>query len=232
MRAVIFDFDGTLVDSEPNYFQANRALLAQHGIPFDETDNQRYVGASSLDMMHDFVARHGLPGPPRALVEQRDRLYLAIAEGSTRVFPGMLRFLDLVQGSRLPVAVASGSSLAVIRRLLAVVGLADRFDQVLSAEQVARGKPAPDVFLEAARRLRQAPRSCVVVEDSAPGVAAAFRAGMRCIAVPERLQPSRSGPFRTADLLFPDGMAGFDPDRAFAWIRDGSVGTLDPTQPY
>jgi beta-phosphoglucomutase family hydrolase len=219
VRAVIFDLDGTLIDSEPNYYLADKELLARHGVAFSESDNQRYIGLGSMAMMRDLVRRHGLAVTPEALAEEKNEIYLGIAEHTTQVFPGMLAFLDRLVGKGLPVAVASGSAPEVIRRLLAAVGLGSTFAQVVSAEQVPHGKPAPDVFLETARRLGVAPLDCVVVEDSWPGVEAAHRAFMRCIAVPTLTEPPLAPAFALAELLFPEGMAGFDPDRAWAWLQ-------------
>jgi beta-phosphoglucomutase family hydrolase len=217
-RAVIFDLDGTLVDSEPNYFLADQKLLAQYGVPFTEADGRRYVGCGSQDMMRDLVRRHGIKAAPEALAAAKNAIYLELAEHATRVFPQMQRFLDLLVAHRVPVAVASGSSPEVVVRILAAVGLSGTFAQVVSAEDVPRGKPAPDVFLEAARRLGVPPGHCVVVEDSSPGVAAARRAGMRCIAVPCLTGPPLPAPFGLAELLYPGGMESFDAGRAWAWF--------------
>ena len=219
VRAVIFDLDGTLIDSEPNYCLADQEVLARYGVPFSESDNNRYLGLSCMSMMRDLVQRHGLPVTPEALGEERNRVYLGIAEHATRVFPGMAAFLDRLVGQGIPVAVASGSTREVLRRLLPAVGLGSTFAQVVSAEEVAHGKPAPDVFLETARRLGVAPADCVVVEDAGPGVEAAHRAFMRCIAVPTLTEPPLAPAFAMAELLFPEGMASFDPERAWAWLQ-------------
>ena len=220
VRAVIFDLDGTLIDSEPNYYLADKELLGRRGIAFSEADKSHYIGGSNMDLMHDFVRRYGLQAAPEALAEEKNTLYLELADRCTPVFPQMKRFLDLLAARRMPMAVASGSAPAVIRRLLDAVGLAECFEHTVSAEEVPQGKPAPDVFLEAARRLGVPPQHCVVVEDSRPGVEAALRAFMRCIAVPYLTGPSLPATFGLADLLFPEGMASFDPERADAWVRE------------
>ena len=221
VRAVIFDLDGTLIDSEPNYYLADQALLARYGVPFSAEDKRRYIGSGNFDMMHDFIQRFGLRSTPEALAEEKNALYLELAEGATPVYPKMRRFLELLVADGIPLAVASGSAAAVIRRILQAVGLTDSFAHVVSAEEVPKGKPAPDVFLEAARRLGVPPQTCVVVEDSRPGVEAAQRAFMRSIAVPYLTDPPLPSTFDLADLLYPDGMASFDPEYAFAWVKRG-----------
>ncbi len=219
IRAILFDLDGTLVDSEPNYYLADRELMARRGIAFTEADKRRYIGGSNADMMADLVRRYGLGDDPAALGLEKNRLYLEIAETRTRVVPEMKRFWDAVRARGLPVAVASGSSPHVIARLLEVAGLSGEVEVVVSAEEVPRGKPAPDVFLEAARRLGVAPHECGVVEDAAFGVEAAHRAFMRCIAVPYLHDAPLDAAFEMADLLFEDGMDGFDAARALAWLE-------------
>jgi beta-phosphoglucomutase-like phosphatase (HAD superfamily) len=219
VSAVIFDFDGTLIDSEPNYYLADRDMLGRRGIPFSQEEKRRYIGGSSLDMWADLRTRLALPESAAELVELRDALYLEIAVAKTQVFPEMRRLWDRVRGWPLPIAVASGSAPGVLRRLLGAVGLSGDVEIVLSADEVPRGKPAPDVFLEAARRLGVPPEECLVIEDTRYGVEAAKRAFMRCIAVPYLTDPPLADAFLMADLLFPDGMKGFDADRAFGWIE-------------
>ena len=216
--ALLFDLDGTLVDSEENYYLADKELLARRGVVFTAEDKRRYIGGGNLDMMIDLVRRYALPDDPAALAVEKNRLYLEIAERQTHVYPEMKRFWDGVRARGLPVAVASGSAPHVIARLLEVTSLAGEAQQVVSAEEVARGKPAPDVFLEAARRLGVPAHECAVVEDSRFGVEAGRRAFMRCIAVPYLHEKPLDDAFRMADLLFEDGMDGFDAERALAWI--------------
>lgn len=219
LAAAIFDLDGTLVDSEENYFLADREVLARHGVVLTAEEKRRFVGRGSLEMMIEVRRRHGLTERAEALVAEKNRAYLEIARTRTRVYPEMLDFLGRVRARGLPVAVASGSSPGVLRELLAAVGLDHAFPVVVSAEEVSRGKPAPDVFLEAARRLGVDPHACAVVEDSQHGVEAAARAFMRCVAVPYLTEPPLPDAFLMADLLFEGGMATFDPAWADRWLE-------------
>jgi beta-phosphoglucomutase-like phosphatase (HAD superfamily) len=115
-------------------------------------------------------------------------------------------------------AVASGSSPEAIEAILAGTGLDASLRTVVSADDVARGKPAPDVFLEAARRLGAAPADCVVLEDAAPGAAAAHAAGMRCIAIPYVAAQADAPEFATAGLLLRGGQAEFSAQGAYDWL--------------
>jgi HAD superfamily hydrolase (TIGR01509 family) len=218
LRAVIFDVDGTLVDSEENYFLADEALLAARGIRFSREEKARYVGGGNRDMLADLKARLGLADAVEALVDEKNAIYLRLAEQGTAVFPEMRRFLAGVRARGLPVAAASGSSPEVLRRVLAVTGLAAELPVVVSAEDVPRGKPAPDVFLEAARRLDVPAQACLVVEDARHGVEAAKRAFMACVAIPFLAAPPLDPRFALADLLFPEGMSAFRADEALAWL--------------
>jgi HAD superfamily hydrolase (TIGR01509 family) len=217
--AVIFDLDGTLVDSEPNYYEAGRQVLAEHGVPgFTWADHERYVGISTLETVTLWRREYGLRASVEELLAAKNRRYLELARAATRAYPEMRAFVELLAGEGVPMAVASGSSPEAIEAILAGTGLDAWLRTVVSADEVERGKPAPDVFLEAARRLGVAPADCVVVEDAAPGAAAAHAAGMRCIAVPYVAAQAGAPEFATAGLLLRGGQPDFTARAAYDWL--------------
>lgn len=130
----------------------------------------------------------------------------------------MRKFVELLSTEGVPMAVASGSSHQAITAILTGTGLDAHLRTVLSADEVDHGKPAPDVFLEAARRLGTPPARCVVVEDAAPGAAAADAAGMRCIAVPYVAAQADAPEFATAGLLLRGGQSEFTARAAYDWL--------------
>jgi beta-phosphoglucomutase-like phosphatase (HAD superfamily) len=150
--SVIFDLDGTLVDSEPNYYEASRRLLAEHGIAFTWQDNEQYVGISTWETLGIWQARYGITAPRAELLAELNHRYLELARTATRAYPEMRKFMELLAGEGVPMAVASGSSPEAIDAILAGTGLDAYLRTTVSADEVAHGKPAPDVFLEAARR--------------------------------------------------------------------------------
>ncbi|MFE0173637.1 HAD family hydrolase [Streptomyces sp. NPDC059002] len=208
--SVIFDLDGTLVDSEPNYYEASRALLAEFtGREYTWADNEQYVGISSHETLAVWKKEYGIEASVPELLADLDRRYLALARADTHVYPEMRKLVERLHDAGVPMAVASGSSRAAIEAILSGTGLDAQLTTLVSAEEVPHGKPAPDVFLAAADLLGAAPADCVVFEDAAPGARAAHAAGMRCIAIPYVSAHADDPAFAAAELLFRGGHAEF-----------------------
>ncbi|MER7790583.1 HAD family phosphatase [Streptomyces sp. NPDC097640] len=226
--AVLFDLDGTLVDSEPQYYEAGRLTLERYGVTgFTWEQHARFIGIGTRETLEILRGEYGIDAPVDELLAVKNRHYLELARERATAFPGMRAFVELLHAAGHPLAVASGSSRAAIEAALEATGLGARLTVRLSSEDVGRSKPEPDVFLEAARLLGAAPADCVVVEDSAPGVEAARRAGMRCIAVPyvpdgpdgqgDGAGQDSDAAFASAGLLFPGGQREFDARAAYDW---------------
>lgn len=175
---VIFDCDGVLIDSEGLSGDVLIESLSEIGVTIDFDDFcTRMVGRSFPTVAAELRMRSGYPLPEGFEAQYRRRL---LARFETELTPtmGVEAMLDLLD---LPVCVATSSSPERVRHSLGVTGLSDRFPHVFTASEVARGKPAPDLFLHAAARMGADPARCLVVEDSLPGLEAARAAGMRAL---------------------------------------------------
>jgi beta-phosphoglucomutase family hydrolase len=178
---LIFDCDGTIADTMPLHYRAWVAALGEHGIEFPEALFYELAGVPTDAIIQTLNDRHGHHMPVRETAELKDRL-------SEQFIPEVLPIEPVVQVARaykgkLPMAVASGGTRTMVHKTLAAVGLLDLFDAVVTAEDVKRGKPAPDIFLEAARRLGVPPQRCVGFEDGELGLQSARAAGMAVIDV-------------------------------------------------
>ena len=217
--AVIFDLDGTLVDSEPLYLEADQKIFRPLGIIVEAEHKKPYTGLSSHCFLADIKKQYDLSLSVEELLTRKNAAYMELAQERTHVFPEMRTFVRLLKEHGYPLAVASGSSKEVIDAVLEAADLLTYFDVTLSSSQVKKGKPAPDVFLEAARLLNTPPQACLVMEDSCYGVEAAKNAHMSCIAIPPAEAAPLADCFYEAELLFAKGMAEFTAAKAFAWLH-------------
>ncbi|NGO79622.1 HAD family phosphatase [Streptomyces sp. YC504] len=216
--AVVFDLDGTLVDSEPNYFEAGREVLGRYGVTLTWQEHEQYIGVSTAETLQIWRDKYGITDPLDELLDEKNAIYLRLARRSTHAYPEMVKFVRRLHEDGVPMIVASGSSLAAIHAILEGTGLDAYLTMAVSADEVAHGKPEPDVFLEAARRLGVQPADCVVLEDAAPGAVAAHKAGMRCIAIPYVASAADDAEFATAGLLFRGGQREFTAQAAYDWM--------------
>ncbi len=185
--AIIFDMDGVIADSEPWHERAFREIF--HELGYGERhgmDFRAYIGRSDRALWLDFIEKHQPPHPLEELLAAKQNRLIQILRREQPIFPGLPELLEkLAPHYRL--AVASGSNHPVIDEVLAMKQLRRFFSAVASTQDVGRSKPAPDVFLHAARLLDVSPECCCVIEDSAAGVTAARAAGMDVIAITHSL---------------------------------------------
>jgi HAD superfamily hydrolase (TIGR01509 family) len=182
--AVVFDMDGVLLDSEPIGYEAMRLVMIAQGAPYDLIENDEFVGRTTSESFRILRARRGLRPPIEELVRQFCEAKIQLIRAGARPLPGVPEVLERVRAAGYRMALASSAEIPIIAATVETLGIAGCFELRVSGEEVPRGKPAPDVFLEAARRLALAPRECLVVEDSRNGLLAAAAAGMRCAVVP------------------------------------------------
>jgi HAD superfamily hydrolase (TIGR01509 family) len=183
LAAVIFDCDGTLVDSEPLARVAWDRSLAPHGYEIDDEEYVSLIGLPYL-RVHRFFAER-VPGlaPPDAFWEGYSGRLFELIDTQLEVFEDALETVRGLAEHGLAVAVASSSPRARLDRTLARAGLTDAFAVTVAGDEIAQGKPAPDMFLEAAARLGVEPARCAAIEDSPPGVAAGRAAGMTTVGI-------------------------------------------------
>ncbi|MGY6269340.1 HAD family hydrolase [Achromobacter denitrificans] len=198
-RLVIFDCDGVLVDSEVIAARAQSRALAAHGIAITpEEAARRFAGIPDADMWRTLQQESERSLPDGFARQYADRLEATFRQ-ELRPLPGAAETVAALRGRGMEVCVASSSMPAKLEAALRMVGLWEAFaPHVFSTAQVARGKPAPDVFLFAARQMRAAILDCVVVEDSVPGVRAARAARMRAVGF---VGASHNGPDQRQRLL-------------------------------
>ena len=218
VRGVVFDLDGTIVDSEENYFQADVRILARRGATLTREHKARFIGYGNRYIMECFIGEFGLPDTPERLLEEKNEEYLVLARANTVVYPEMRALIEALSSRRIPMAVASGSSPVVISEILLMTRLRPYFSATVSSEDVPNGKPEPDVFLEAARRIGASPEETLVVEDAVYGVMAAKRAGMRCAVIPTLPGPPLDPALLEADYVVAGGMSGFRAADLLRWI--------------
>ncbi|SCE80551.1 HAD family hydrolase [Micromonospora mirobrigensis] len=186
--AVIFDLDGVIVDSEPVWEQVRRAYVAAHGGTWQPDTQRRLMGMSTGEWAAYLSGELGVDRSAeqvaKEVVTEMSRRYadhVPLIDDADRVVRAL--------AARWPLGLASSSPTRLIAAALTATGLADAFGATLSTEETARGKPAPDVYLDVATRLEVDPGRCVAVEDSSNGVRSAAAAGMRVVAVPHGAYP-------------------------------------------
>jgi HAD superfamily hydrolase (TIGR01509 family) len=184
--AYLFDCDGTVVDSMPLHYIAWKTSLAEWGCPFPEDLFYSWGGKPVPEIISTLNRMHGLTMPIDSLGVHKENLYFDLLP-ELKAIPEVLAHIDEQQG-RIPFGVVSGSHRDSVIRSLTKVGLLDRFQTIVGAEDYARSKPAPDAFLLGAERLGVEPSSCLVFEDTDLGIQAATAAGMASVRVPSPME--------------------------------------------
>ena len=199
--AVIFDMDGTLLDTERVYIASMKAALAGFGYPDPTALCHAMIGIPGPECENMIRAHYGEDFP----LAEFDKAYAIelnkMLEDGLPLKPGTVELLDALREADCPMAVVTSSSRRTADRHLTLAGIRSRFETILTRNDVERGKPSPDLYLLAAARLRVRPQACVAIEDSNPGIAAAHGAGAIAIMVPDILQPTDETRTKCAAIL-------------------------------
>lgn len=201
IAAVIFDMDGVLIDSEPLHLRATQLALGDRGPSYTERDNRAFFGATDAELFRILRILFNVGPTTAELVAAKLTHLLALIRAEGRPLPGVPAVPLHLRETGVRLGLVSASARPVIRTVLETVGLDQAFETVVSGDEVPRGKPAPDGFLMAARRLAVDPALCIVVEDSRNGVLAGKAAGMTVAAIPCRATSHED--FSPADLVLP-----------------------------
>jgi HAD superfamily hydrolase (TIGR01509 family) len=199
LRALVFDFDGLILDTEWPEFASVGAIWAEHGHELDLAWWRTIVGtATYVDWLERLEARVGRPLDREHLrARRREHHHALIAEQDA--LPGVVDLVEAAATAGVPLGIASSSPTSWLETHLDRLGLRHRFDVLVGRDRVERAKPAPDLYLLACRELGVDPAEAVALEDSPNGAAAARAAGLRCVMVPNRI--TAAGPFDDADLV-------------------------------
>ncbi len=185
-RAYLFDCDGTIADSMPLHYIAWSKALGEYGCTFDEQLFYSWGGKPAVEIIADLNKMQDLNMPPEALAEHKENLYFALLP-QLQPIPEVVDIIQAEHG-RIPFAVVSGGRRNSVTNSLTTLGLLDKFETIVGAEDYKNSKPAPDAYLLAAARLGVAPNDCLVFEDTAMGIQAATAAGMASVKIASPLE--------------------------------------------
>jgi HAD superfamily hydrolase (TIGR01509 family) len=217
VEAVVFDLDGVLIDSEHVWDEARQELARERGGRWTETASRDMMGMSSLEWsryMHEVI---GVPDSPEEISAEVVRRLARIYRLELPLFDGAVEAVERL-AARWPLGLASSSNRELIDLVLELSGLERFFRATVSSEEVRRGKPAPDVYLETARRLGLDPACCAAIEDSENGIRSAKAAGLRVLAIPNPRYP-------------PDDEALVAADDVLGSLADLTPEAVDPGEP-
>ncbi len=190
IKAVIFDMDGIIMNTEPLQMKAFNKIMAKYRIFVTPEFFKTLVGISSAENFKNLKKLFGLPEDWQFLLEQKNIAYRKILKeeikikGKNALNPGIYEFLKFLKERNIPIALASSSSFDDISIILDGLNIRKFFTVITSGQEVKKSKPQPDIFLLTAKRLNIEPEYCLVIEDSYPGLVAAKKANMKCIAIP------------------------------------------------
>lgn len=176
IKGLVFDCDGTIADTMPAHYRAWLAVLGEFGVEFPEAMFYEFGGMPTPRIVEILNERHGHNMPPMETAHRKEKMFEEYIPGVLPIEP----IVDLIRAyeGKLPMAVATGGMRHICHKTLTVLGLLEKFQAVVTAEDVKHGKPAPDIFLEAAHRLAVEPNHCMAFEDATLGVESASAAGM------------------------------------------------------
>ncbi len=184
LRAVTFDMDGLMFNSEDVYTDVGDAILGRRGRRFEKDLKDAMMGLPPRPSFEVMIAWHGLSDTPESLIDESHALFVELMDGKLQPMPGLTDLLDALERHGIPKNIATSSSHVVVDAILPQFTMKDRFDHILASEDILHGKPHPEIYLKSAERLGVEPGEMLVLEDSHNGCLAGAAAGAFVVAIP------------------------------------------------
>jgi beta-phosphoglucomutase family hydrolase len=181
IKAVLFDMDGVIAETEHVHIEAEKKTMLKYGVKITEDELHRYTGTTAKQMFTELIARYRLDTTFEKIFNEKEQVMFKLLETNTQPVKGVVELLHRLKEKHVKLAVASSSHRRLVQYVLKKLEITGLFDSIITAEDVARGKPDPEIFLKSAHRLNVSPAECLVVEDAGLGVEAAKTAGMKCL---------------------------------------------------
>ena len=181
MKAVIFDMDGVIIDSEPIHFEVDMQTMREFGVNISKDELNKYVGTTNEYMLNDLINKYKIQKSIKEILEYKMELTIRrIKETKINAISGIPELLISLKHNNIKTAIGSSSPKELIITVIEKFQLGKYFDCIVSGDEVKEGKPKPDIYLEVSKRIGVNPEECIVIEDSRNGVLAAKNAGMKC----------------------------------------------------
>ena len=200
IKAVIFDMDGLLIDTEPIWTLADREFLAHYGKTYRPMDKSRFMGSGVREFIKFIKKKFAIDENENKLLSERMGIFESLVNENLKLMPGVENLLQELSEKGYLLAMATGNTRRMMDLMTENLKIRKYFNVTVSSDEVPHGKPAPDIFLEAARRLKVTPSECLVLEDAINGVVAAKAAGMEAIAVCDQ-RYNKPESFTEADMV-------------------------------
>ncbi len=183
IEAIIWDMDGVLADTAPYHFRAWQEIFGKRGVKFTREDFKHAFGIRNDAIIRRALGKEISQDEIEAIARRKEKTFRRMIGQNIKPIPGAVKLLKALDESGVKMALASSTPIENIRLITGSLGIADCFQAIVSGHEVTEGKPSPQVFLLAARRLGVKPGNCIVIEDAVAGVTAAKKAGMYCVAI-------------------------------------------------
>lgn len=181
IRAVIFDMDGVIAETEHVHIKAEKQTMLKYGIQISEEELHRYTGTTAKQMFTELIKKYRLDTTFEKMFKEKEKILFRLLEEDTKPTKGVIELLHKLREMNIKLGIASSSHRKLIQYVLNKLQITNLFDSIVSAEDIVNSKPHPEIFFTSAKRLKANAAECLVVEDSKLGVEAAKEAGMKCL---------------------------------------------------